>query len=134
MKNNFSILYTYNKKLYHTVDSTRFSFWLVNSGYKWCIAFLFLTILYPVNAMASNYTYTMAFQAFLKWVPLLVKSGFDPFSSFPKTMHTNAYEALKCKRNAYEFNLYYSLPGNGIDSTETREWEDFFGGCLTVKN
>tara|TARA_B100000965_G_scaffold126535_2_gene105269 strand:+ start:2777 stop:3634 length:858 start_codon:yes stop_codon:yes gene_type:complete len=76
MKNNFSILYTYNKKLYHTVDSTRFSFWLVNSGYKWCIAFLFLTILYPVNAMASNYTYTMAFQAFLKWVPLLVKSGF----------------------------------------------------------
>ena len=76
MKNNFSILYTYNKKLYHTVDSTRFSFWLLNSGYKWCIAFLFLTILYPVNAMASNYTYTMAFQAFLKWVPLLVKSGF----------------------------------------------------------
>ena len=26
--------------------------------------------------MAGNFTYTMAFQAFLKWVPLLVKSGF----------------------------------------------------------
>ena len=25
-------------------------------------------------------------------------------------------------RNAYEFNRYYSLPGNGNDSTESREW------------
>ena len=76
MKNNFSILHSYNNGLYHTADSTRFSYWLVNSGYKWCIAFLILAMLYPVNAMASNYTYAMAFQAFLKWVPLLVKSGF----------------------------------------------------------
>ena len=76
MKNNLSILLPYNKRLYHTVESTRFSYWLVSSGYKWCIAFLILAIIYPVNAMADNYTYTMAFQAFLKWVPLLVKSGF----------------------------------------------------------
>ena len=76
MKNNLSILLPYNKRLYHTVESTRFSYWLVSSGYKWCIAFLILAIIYPVNAIAGNYTYTMAFQAFLKWVPLLVKSGF----------------------------------------------------------
>ena len=75
-KNKFSILHPYNNGLYHTADSIRFSYWLVNSGYKWCLAFLILAMLYPVNAMASNYTYTMAFQAFLKWVPLLVKSGF----------------------------------------------------------
>ncbi len=76
MKNNLSSLLPYNKRLYHTVESTRFSYWLVSSGYKWCIAFLILAIIYPVNAIAGNYTYTMAFQAFLKWVPLLVKSGF----------------------------------------------------------
>ena len=76
MKNKLSILYPYKKGFYHTVDNTRFSYWLVNSGYKWCVVFLILAMLYPVNAVASNYTYTMAFQAFLKWVPLLVKSGF----------------------------------------------------------
>ena len=26
---------------------------------------------------------------------------------------------------AYRFNLYYSLHGNGNDSTERREWESF---------
>ena len=43
----------------------------------------------------------------------------------PKSMNTNAYEALECIRNAYEFNLYYSLHGNGNDSTESREWGIF---------
>ena len=45
MKNNFSILHPYNNSFYHTADSTRFSYWLVNSGYKWCLAFLILVML-----------------------------------------------------------------------------------------
>ena len=76
MKSNFSILHPYNGKFYHTADSTRFSYWLTNSGFKWCLAFMVIAMLYPVNAVAGNYTYTMAFQAFLKWVPLLVTKGF----------------------------------------------------------
>ena len=36
-------------------------------------------------------------------------------------MHTNAYEALECIRNAYKYNRYYSLPGNGNDSIERRD-------------
>ena len=66
MKNNFLIFHPYNGKFYHTADSTRFSYWLTNSGFKWCLAFLVLAMLYPVHAAAGNYTYTMAFQAFLK--------------------------------------------------------------------
>ena len=42
-------------------------------------------------------------------------------------MHTNAYEALECIRNAYEFNRYYSLPCNGNDSTERRDMEEIEG-------
>ena len=76
MKSNFLILYPYNVKFYHTADTTRFSYWLTNSGFKWCLAFMGLAMLYPVNAVAGNYTYTMAFQAFLKWVPLLITKGF----------------------------------------------------------
>ena len=76
MKSNFLILHPYNGKIYHTAGSTRFSYWLTNSGFKWCLAFMVLAMFYPVNAVAGNYTYTMAFQAFLKWVPLLVTKGF----------------------------------------------------------
>jgi len=76
MKNNFFILHPYSGKIHHTADSTQFSYWLTNSGFKWCLAFIVLAMLYPVNALAGNYTYTMAFQAFLKWVPLLVTKGF----------------------------------------------------------
>ena len=52
----------------------------------------------------------------------------------PKSMQTNADKALECRQNADKFNRYYSLPGNGINSTATREWGEFLGGCLTVKN
>ena len=76
MKSNFLILHPYSGKIHHTADSTRFSYWLTNSGIKWCLAFMVLAMFYPVNAVAGNYTYTMAFQAFLKWIPLLVTKGF----------------------------------------------------------
>ena len=52
----------------------------------------------------------------------------------PKTMQTNADKALECRQNADKFYLYYSLHGKGNDITETREWGDFLGVCLTVKN
>ena len=52
----------------------------------------------------------------------------------PKSMQTNADKALECRQNADKFYLYYSLHGKGNDITETREWGDFLGLCLTVKN
>ena len=42
-------------------------------------------------------------------------------------MQTNADKALECKQNADKFNRYYSLPGNGNDSTERRDMEGFEG-------
>ncbi len=51
----------------------------------------------------------------------------------PKSMQTNADKALECRQNADKFYLYYSLHGKGNDITETREWGDFLGVCLTVK-
>ena len=52
----------------------------------------------------------------------------------PKTMQANADKAFECRQNADKFYLYYSLHGKGNDITETREWGDFLGVCLTVNN
>ena len=52
-------------------------------------------------------------------------------SLFPGDCMDNV--VLNADKNADKFYLYYSLHGKGNDITETREWGDFLGVCLTVK-
>ena len=54
----------------------------------------------------------------------LIKSPLPPCNISDlvlKSMHTNAYEALECIRNAYKVHLYYSLQFNGNFSSERVE-------------
>ena len=47
-----------------------------------------------------------------------------------KWFHNFTYPQKPCVQFAYKFNPYHSLPGNGNDITETREFGDFLGVCL----
>lgn len=53
-----------------------FSHWITSRSAAVMIVITALCCLWPAAAVASNYGFTDAFQAFLKWVPLLVKEGF----------------------------------------------------------